>query len=251
LDQRSGEATCWARLSYYSGLAPGDGLKFPKDLAIYPIIPGWNETSTNATIGEDRELLWEPLQARLTRGWLRSRTPTQYLTVRARKSPHQIQFASWQGRLRATNKLGTEIAYLVAVDGDGNLFAGQNVPLDARTELQPTVRTEAIRTVRQLIMDNDPQSPAALADGDADYIMMERRQSQMVRRRYGGQYGDAQFPGNLLNEAIANLGGLDGLPALQLPPRSYVAFTETGPEVEIGMRGAEEQASFHVVVGEW
>ena len=139
----------------------------------------------------------------------------------------------------------------MAVDDDGKLFAGQNVPLDVRTELQATVRTKAIRTVRQLIMDNDPQSPAALADGDADYIMMERRQSQMVRRRYGGEYGDAQFPGNLLNEAIANLGGLDGLPALQLPPRSYVAFTETGPEVEIGMSGAEEQASFHVVVGTW
>ena len=26
LDQRTGEAACWSRLSYYSGLAPGHGL---------------------------------------------------------------------------------------------------------------------------------------------------------------------------------------------------------------------------------
>ena len=32
---------------------------------------------------------------------------------------------------------------------------------------------------------------------------------------------------------------------------SYVAVTETGPEVEFGMDGVEEQASFHVIVGQW
>jgi hypothetical protein len=36
-----------------------------------------------------------------------------------------------------------------------------------------------------------------------------------------------------------------------LPARSYIAVTETGPEVTIGMDGADEEDSFHVIVGQW
>ena len=43
----------------------------------------------------------------------------------------------------------------------------------------------------------------------------------------------------------------DEFPALQLPPRSYVAVTKKGAEVAIGMANAEEVASFHVIVGRW
>jgi hypothetical protein len=33
--------------------------------------------------------------------------------------------------------------------------------------------------------------------------------------------------------------------------RTYVAVTANGPEVELGVEGAREEASFHVVVGRW
>jgi hypothetical protein len=56
LDQRTGEAACWSRLSYYSGLAPGDGLTMPSDVAVYPIIPGWNDPNIDANIGGGREI---------------------------------------------------------------------------------------------------------------------------------------------------------------------------------------------------
>jgi hypothetical protein len=56
---------------------------------------------------------------------------------------------------------------------------------------------------------------------------------------------------NLANASIATLAGTDGREGLALPPRSYVAVTETGPEVVFGMDGVEEQASFHVIVGQW
>ena len=87
LDQRTGEAVCWARLSYYAGLAPGQGLAMPTDVAIYPVIPGWNDSSINASVSAEREILWAPPDAKLTQGWLRSRTPTQYLTIRSRSRP--------------------------------------------------------------------------------------------------------------------------------------------------------------------
>jgi len=39
LDQRTGSAACWARLSYYAGLAPSAGLVFPADVAVIPLEP--------------------------------------------------------------------------------------------------------------------------------------------------------------------------------------------------------------------
>jgi hypothetical protein len=57
LDQRTGEAACWSRLSYYSGMAPGAGLTMPADVAVYPIVPGWNEGSFDADLSGERELL--------------------------------------------------------------------------------------------------------------------------------------------------------------------------------------------------
>jgi hypothetical protein len=81
---------------------------------------------------------------------------------------------------------------------------------------------------------------------------MQRRQSwQMYRGRFGFQNNEARLSTSLVSEALAELAGLAGRPALALPPRSYVAVTAKGPEVELGMRGAEEEASFHVMVGQW
>jgi hypothetical protein len=57
--------------------------------------------------------------------------------------------------------------------------------------------------------------------------------------------------GTLAGEALTNLAGLGGQPALDLPPRTYVAITELGPEVEVGISYAKEEASFHVIVGKW
>ena len=39
LDQQQGKAYRWARLSYYAGLAPAEGLAFPTDTAVYPVLP--------------------------------------------------------------------------------------------------------------------------------------------------------------------------------------------------------------------
>jgi hypothetical protein len=252
LNQRTGDAACWARSSYYAGLAPGDGLTMPDDVAVYPIIPGWNDSGVDASIGAARELIWEDSRARMTRGWLRSRTPMQYLTVRARKSPHRIELNPAGGKIRTFNQLGTGIHYLLVLDDDGNLFAGENLTDRSKSVLEPIERTEAIRKVRELFTANRPEAPPALAAEDSDFQIIQRRQTRrMMSRRYGLQYSEQRLDANLLSDALADLAGTAGQPALSLPPRSYLAITEIGPEVVLGVPSAEEQASFHVVVGRW
>jgi hypothetical protein len=251
LDQRTGEAACWSRLSYYSGMAPGEGLTLPADVAAYPIIPGWNEGNINADTGGERELLWEPTEAKLTRGWLRSRTPTQLLTVRARKSPHTLELLSANGKLRATNKLGTTIEFVLALDAEGNFFAGENLPADSRGELIPIARDQAVRRFRDLVRAHQPEAPAALSAPDSDFMLMQRRQQMRQFRRSGFQYANERLSTNLAGQMLLDLTEQSGtnLP-LDLPSNSYVAITETGPEVAIGMAGVEEDESFHVIVGQ-
>jgi hypothetical protein len=250
LDQRTGEAACWARLSVYSGLAPGHGLTMPSDAAVYPIIPGWNEGRVDPNLGVERDLVWESSEAKLTRGWLRSRTPTQYLVLRARKSPHALELQTGNGKARAANKLGSGILLVVVVDDAGNMFVGENLGIGAKVNLQPIKRIDAIRRFRQLVLANQPQIPSALSSSNSDLPVFERRPAR-VYRQFGFQYSDDSLRENLASKALETLAGLTNEPALNLPARSYLAVTETGPEVVIGMSAAEEEASFHVIVGQW
>jgi hypothetical protein len=252
LDQRSGNSASWSRLSYYSGFAPGDGLSVPSDVAMYPVVPGWHESGVDTSIGVSRELLWEPDEAKLTRGWLRSRTPTQYLAIRSGKSSRKLELLAARDKMRATNRLGADIQFVLAIDGEQSLFAGENIADGGRTNLDAIARNDAIRRLRDLVMKNTPQAPEALADVESDFAETQRWQRQ---RNYGGRYGSAygseRLGTNLAQGALAQLAGLEGTPALQLPPRSYVAVTRTGVDVALGTSDATELASFHVIVGRW
>jgi hypothetical protein len=251
LDQRTGERASWARLSYYSGFAPGEGLTMPSDVVMYPVIPGWNESGVDTSVGIARELVWEPNEAKLTRGWLRSRTPTQYLAIRSGQSSSKLDLLPAAGKLRATNQLGADIEFVLTVGSEGKLFVGENLVAGARANLEPIARNDAIRRLRDLVMKNAPEAPDALHTGDSDFAVMQRRQQRREFRRFGLQYSTERLGTNLAHGALSELAGLEGAPALQLPPRSYVAVTKTGADIPLGTTGVSELASFHVIVGNW
>jgi hypothetical protein len=252
LDQRTGEAACWARLSYYAALAPGRGLTLPDDTAIYPITPGWNEASNNASFGGTRQIEWTGGRQRLTEGWLRSRTPTQYLTIRARKSPAKLLLEPTAERIATTNELGTDIRYVAVADDDGSVFVGEAIENGATAELHPADREQVLRRLQRFLRENRPSAPAELT-GESTFIATQQRRQQrrFLRNQYGLSYGLERLGGNLQSSLIDGLVGTDELPALNLAPRTYVAITETGPEVTVGVANAREEASFHVLVAHW
>ena len=99
--------------------------------------------------------------------------------------------------------------------------------------------------------DNEPEAPSALTGSERDFSSMRGRPARRMFRRYQPPSGGEQLGDNLANLAISDLAGMNGRPALDLPPRSYVAVTVRGPEVETGIPNAVEEASFHVIVGRW
>jgi hypothetical protein len=251
IDQKSGDAACWSRISYYAGLAPRGGLTMPADVAMYPVVPDWYANSMRAYMESDRDLRWDKGEAKLTRGWLRSRTPTQYLTVRSRKTPIRLEMQPVRDRLRLKNSLGTPIEFVAVVDRNGKFWSLENVPESAVEFMKPIERPAAEAKFRTIVQERSPQPPVELIGTNQNRPNYQQRQ-QLLGQGYSTTYtGVEELNSNLASVAIAKLAGIDGLEGMALAPGTYVAVTKTGPEVVFGMSGVEEDTSLHVISGQW
>ena len=232
INQRSGQTVCWARLSYYAGLAPRDGLEFSEDIAVYPF-----EAEPGESDSGDRELLWYNGQ-RMTSGWLRSRTPTQYLTVRSRKSEVGIDVSpASEAMLPVVNRLGTEVELIVLRDEAGDLYWTKDLGEESQAEASLVTASDAIAELSAKVQACDMQVPPGI--GRHGY-----------GRSYGSAWDDASSTTSLMEGVIRDVTA-SSQPLSGLEPRSYVAVVRFSPEVELGMSGARPEASLHLIVGSW
>ena len=231
LDQRSGESTSWGRYSYYAGIAPRTGLSVPVDQAMFPILPNWSPVFGfgGRRSYNDREIVWDDHQ-RLTRGWIASRTPTQYHALAARKSSKQLQLRSTAAGMRVTNKLEVPVVGIAIHDHDDKFYWCESLAPDEGRVVQPLDQTDVASRVRRLFTENLPELPA----GD-----------------------DGRQPGSYMGHAISDSIMEARLAAINSPqvagwgPGRYIAFTEQAIELEPGLEEISEERSFHVVEGSW
>jgi hypothetical protein len=268
MNQRSGEASCWARLSYYAGLAPSGGLKFADDTAVIPmeaqtLADGPQSTRTvewERTVSTDVNSPWEQ---RLSSGWLHSRTPTQFITARIRQGDERLQIETGnQGEPPAiVNRLRTTIQQLLVVDQDGKCYTAANVAAAAKASLQAAESQSNVflnqlqplmNVERTMFVDLSSQNGMGLFGFDRD----QRYRQQM------GAFGRpmvAYVPQDNSAPLSASAGMLERslsevrnrLLSDSLPPRNYVAVVDQSPEVQLGTVSARPEESAHVIVGEW
>lgn len=241
LDQRAGEMASWARMSYYAGIAPSDGLEMPANTTLYPILPSRSGINSfgRRTENQQRSIEWSQ-QQHLTRGWLGSRTPTQYLAVTASPSKKQLIFKSQPDQLSVTNQLGTQVLALVVQDHEGNIFVGDQIDTEGTVTLSSSTYIKGASTLRKFLAENLPQLPAG-------YIESKTSRRSLYGSGNGGNLG-VPMTDSLMElhfEAIVS-------PAANgWGNGTYVAVTATGIEVPLGVEGATETSSFHVVRGTW
>ena len=154
-------------------------------------------------------------------------------------------------KLRVKNRLGANLLTLVVISRDGKTYFGEDVVADGSRLLSPIARDEAIRRLSKVVTDHMPQAPDALSTGDQELAALRARSRYGIYGRYGHQFVTGKLTENLAGKTITNLAGLGGVPALDLPAKSYLAITDRGPEVAVGIEEAEEEASFHVIEGRW
>lgn len=249
IDQLSGQAVSWARLSYYAGLAPGDGLKFSDDVVVLPFekTPEWAERSARP-----RTVEWGEGQ-HLSRGWLNARTPTQYLTVRAYQSPRKLSFASPAGSpdLAVRNELGTRIRYLAVRDHKGTSYYARDVDPGAVVSLAPfdpasAVTNENLGAMIGAFRADTPATPAQIAAMGLDAFGRRRNR----RGRYFVQSATNLASTTSLLETTLRMTA-STTPLNGLEPGTYVAVVERPEEIEAGFDDPTESQGLHVIRGKW
>ena len=253
LDQPSQTQTVWSRNTYYAGMAPSGGLSFPVDTAVYPILPGWNDTSAVGAHERERSIQWRDDLQHLPRGWITSRETAQLLTVRSGQSEARVDFNLLDERLRATNRLGADLTLLIAIDQEQSYWLVEPLADQAASVMRPSTRRKANIALRTLVTDNAPMLPAALdASENNPLVEGQRRQlQQRMRRELGVDYAPISMRENRMNALLDRLVGADGSDPLNLPARSFVAVSETTIAAPLGIDTADESGSFHVTVGRW
>jgi hypothetical protein len=266
LDLRRGEAVCWTRLSYYAGLSPSRGLTFPGDVAVYPYAqepPPYRRGE-----GRAKELRWqesEPpakdglLEQHFSSDWLPSRTPTQFITVRARKTTARLRITqSAPGAAPAIeNRLGTRILAIAVSDAAGKHFSSANLAPDATATLAPMAAADALKPIQKTLAENDLQLPPA-----AQAMWMQQptgfssrpyptpsygttvRQVVSSSQLFTVNFGPAAQHESVLERSLRAW-------TQSLGPQSFVAIVEQSSEVVLGLDSAHEEASLHVIAGEW
>ena len=232
LDQRSGECAAWGRYSYYAGIAPRSGISVPVDQAMFPILPNWSSVFGfgGRRSMTEREIVWDDEQ-RLTRGWLASRTPTQYHAIAARNSPKRLELRSSAEGMRVTNRLGAEIVGVAIHDHNGNFYWCETLPIDKGVLVKAVEQSDVASKVRRLFTENLPELPAG-DDG---------------RQNNNGYYTFA-VSDSLME---ARLGAINSPQVTGWGPGRYIAFTKTAIELTPGVEGIDEENSFHVIEGSW
>jgi hypothetical protein len=243
LDQRAGEATSRARLSYYVGLTPSNGLMFPQDTLVTPL----ELVPTTSGNGRNRYADWND-QQHLTRGWLSARTPTQLTTARANHSEIGIDVsASDKGARQVHNRLGVRIQHLLVFDEDGGWHQAADVGAGERMALEALsaelLRNTAATRFGKLLSAHAPAPPEGMDFSGNDQWLW-----------FGRAYTNYQSSG--VDPTGSRLErNLDRLRAeiLQhvLAPRSYVAIVDHPAEVITGLEGLTETQSLHVIQGTW
>jgi hypothetical protein len=244
INQATGQTECWARLSYYSGMAPGDGLAFSDDVAVYPIAGLASDRA-----GGDRGLVWHKGQ-KMKSGWLRSRTPTQYLTVRSRQSRLGIDVGPRaDGRLPVAGRLGTDVELLVVRDEEGSFYWARQLADGAETQAEPVEPAEAMADLLAAINGCDMAFPPGV-----DASVLSYRYGRRSYYYDYGYYGDSPEPSpatSLMEASFQSIARNSPSPLSELGPRSYAAIVRFSPEVELGTPVARSESSLHLVIGSW
>lgn len=255
IDQRTREAVCWSRLSYYAGLAPSSGLTFPDDVAVTPLTAN---DSGDSDMARRQNLAWAPHEQHLTSGWLASRTPTQFVTVRSRSTPSGLRFVPPRGQAGAQveNQLETRVLHLLLADENGKHYRAANLAPGSRGTLETVDPVDEEAVIFDFAKDRQPAVPDGFVPPTATGFTTGPRAFRY--QPYSNSLAGASLANGLLEtqlrDAVMGPGrhvSWNKPKGFELKPRSYLAIVERSPEVVFGVDDVREEDSLHVLVGRW
>jgi hypothetical protein len=246
LDQANGRAAMWSRQSYYAAIAPSQGLTFPDDATVFPLVPQPGDRS----LPQSALLEWDEGQ-HLRGGYLTSRTATQFVIARARKSDARLIVRPKKRTsdpVEIENRLEGKIQYVLVRDGERNWLRGEAILDGTVGRLFPTTADEAKLKMKAIADGVKPAPPTGYdpeANRESMFVFLNRRRYRPLNTDSGDR---AQTSDSILENRIEVALDPVGTP---LAPGSYVAIVEHSPLVVPGAGGVQEEASLHLIHGKF
>jgi hypothetical protein len=248
LDQNTGEAATWGRVSHYIATTPDELPSIPGDTAIYSIDPVWEAAFANPDA--DLAIAWEGDRQVLRSGWMPSRTAVQHLLVRSHKTNKRLELTGQGADLRLANRLGAPLELVVIRNEEGEWLMAENVDSDGAVVLKPVERLAAMQAFRTIAISRMPSFPAGAGRAVEDTLERVGGAPRDIRRMQRGMV-ETSLSENAQARVLDALTGLDGGRSIDVPPRSYIAVASQTIDTPLGWEEVEELDSFHVVVGRW
>ena len=248
LDQPRDRALSWSRHSYYAGLTPSQGLKFPLDAEVYCL----EQFPKNGYGGQGpaRRVDMDGAQT-LKSGFVASRTSAQFVVVRATDSQLELRVAEYPAEgvpPKAANYLASTIRKLYLRDSRGDFYTAENVAPEATFELSPITAADAEKEYGEWLYNHRPENPEG-------YDPTRHNEAFAI-----GSQGSNWFNRIDVNQTTPtqdtsvlemNLQGIKRSIESHLSPGSYAAIVDQSQVVPLGIEGARQEASFHVIAGRW
>jgi hypothetical protein len=251
IDQRTGEAVCLGRMTYYAGLTPSAGLAFSGDTTVYPLSE--SAIGDQYASGITRRLAWVsdeelPPDQHLESGWLQSRIQAQLLTVRARKTPARLKINTDGDRVKSViNQLGVPVSRLLVCDSAGGCHIARDIAPDSTAPLEQFSPDSMSPELEELQEQKVLEPPQGVQLGGSDAIFGIRRRAY---RRYNTGGATIVTDGMSMLERSLDR-AIEAFEGGPMPRRSYIAIVPVSPEFQLGLDGATTEDSFHVIEGHW
>jgi hypothetical protein len=250
LDQPAGRAAVWSRQTYYAAIAPSQGLIFPDDATVFPIVnePGRHRTNQQ---DNDKLVVWDKEQY-LRSGYLASRTTTQFMVQRVTSSDAKLVVREGKTAGQAPqveNRLQTAIQFLLLRDNLGNYFSSQDLAAEGSAKLASIDLKAADGVLQKLADAVEPDYPQK----NWDTSLHKNALGFLGGPSYGwmGVDSSASPPDMLASVLESSIEAVTEPTRHPLLPGTYIAIVNRSPAVPIGVPRAREEASLHVIRGRW
>lgn len=235
LDQDGDENVAMSRCrqSYLAAITPSDGLVFPQETCVYPIVPINNETI------ERVEVLRERSKSRaLTSGYVRSRTTCQFLTTNVETTELNLK----KDGASIINGLGVDLDNVWVCDQNNNFSKASNVMANGKADLQPLGEMkEELIALNKLIADNRPAPPEGLDKTSSNAFTSGRNWNR---------WGYAQSRPAYTASALLHSNMRDVTKFFRNPkPNTFLVITSKAPGFIHQGTKATQEAGYHVVRG--
>jgi len=251
VDGRSGDAGERVRATYFAGIRPSAGIRFPPDAEVFqhrdPLGLSW-EAMHNKSSGDPGNVVIDESGQRLNSSFLPSRQQRQFVIHRpqAQVGTLSLRHAGEQPVLVST--LSMTLREVIVRDKDGEYWAVDQIASDpSGVVCEPLTATQASRRLGDLYLDYRPID--LQVDGRDRYRQSNRYQQETVDLisiglRRIGLTGTTMLLDGVFEQRLQQWLQTEGM----LPTSSFFSLADVSPEV-ISVADAQLIESVHYVYG--